>query len=147
MAHRGLGRLIELADTSAWTNRHKDARVFAEFNARVAQQHVMTCDIVKLELLWTAQDHADFVALRRELDDLPSVPIQPPLWRRAIDVLEQFARRGPLHHRQVALPDLLVAAAAELRDIPVCHYNRDFELIAEVTGQPVRAIAPLGSLS
>ena len=44
------------------------------------------------------------------------------------------------------IPDLLIAAAAELAEVPVCHYDRDFELIADVTGQPVRAIAPLGSL-
>ena len=54
--------------------------------------------------------------------------------------------RGPLHHRQVKLPDLLIAAAAELAALPVLHYDRDFEAIADVTGQPVRAIAPLGSL-
>jgi predicted nucleic acid-binding protein len=42
--------------------------------------------------------------------------------------------------------DLLVAAAAELAGVPVCHYDRHFEVIAEVTGQPVRAIAPLGTL-
>ena len=44
------------------------------------------------------------------------------------------------------LTDLLIAAAAELAEIPVCHYDAHFELIAEVTGQPMRAIAPLGSL-
>jgi hypothetical protein len=42
--------------------------------------------------------------------------------------------------------DLLIAAAAESAGVPVLHYDRHFELIAEVTGQPVRAIAPLGSL-
>jgi predicted nucleic acid-binding protein len=146
MAHRGLGRLIELADTSAWTNRHKDERVRADFDARIARGEVAMCDLVKLELLWTAQDHADFTSMRTELEALPAVPIEPPLWRRATEVFEQLSRRGPLHHRQVALPDLLVAAAAELAGMPVCHYDRDFELIAEVTGQPVRAIAPLGSL-
>jgi hypothetical protein len=30
--------------------------------------------------------------------------------------------------------------------MPVCHYDGDLDLIAEVTGQAVRAIAPLGSL-
>jgi hypothetical protein len=39
-----------------------------------------------------------------------------------------------------------VPAAAERVGLPVLHYDRDFELIAAVTGQPVRAIAPLGSL-
>jgi len=28
----------------------------------------------------------------------------------------------------------------------VLHYDRHFELIEEVTGQPMRALAPLGSL-
>lgn len=44
------------------------------------------------------------------------------------------------------LPDLIVAAAAELAELPVLHYDHHFDVIAEVTGQPVRAIAPLGSL-
>ena len=40
----------------------------------------------------------------------------------------------------------LVPRAAEIVGMPVCHYAADFEAIADVTGQPVRAIAPLGSL-
>ena len=43
--------------------------------------------------------------------------------------------------QQAASP--LLAEAAE---IGVCHYDADFDVIASVTGQPVRAIAPLGSL-
>jgi predicted nucleic acid-binding protein len=121
-------------------------QVLADFNAGIVRGQVATCDMVKLELLWSAQDHGDFVALRRELDDLPAVPIEPPVWDRAITVLESIAARGPLHHRRMRIPDLLIAAAAEFAGMPVCHYDRDFELIAEVTGQPVRAIAPLGSL-
>ncbi|MEO5574724.1 MAG: VapC toxin family PIN domain ribonuclease, partial [Gaiellaceae bacterium] len=34
----------------------------------------------------------------------------------------------------------------ELAELTLLHYDRDFELITEVTGQPVRALAPLGSL-
>jgi predicted nucleic acid-binding protein len=147
MAHRGLGRLIELADTSAWTNRQKDRRVAVDFNGRVERREIATCEIVMLELLWSAGDAEQFSQRRRRLEALELVQIHSAVWRRAIDVFEELSRRGPLHHRQVALPDLLVAAAAELANIPVCHYDRDFELIAEVTGQPVRAIAPLGSLS
>jgi predicted nucleic acid-binding protein len=69
------------------------------------------------------------------------------VWHRAIDVFQQLAARGPLHHRQVKLPDLLIAAAAESAKMPLAHYDADFDLIAGVTGQPVRAIAPLGSLA
>ena len=102
--------------------------------------------MVKLELLWTSRDHADVAARRHDLDSLRQHPMGERVWRRATDVFELFAERGPLHHRQVGIPDLLIAAAAELAELPVLHYDRDFELIAEVTGQLVRAIAPLGSL-
>ena len=63
-----------------------------------------------------------------------------------MDVMQAFAERGPLHHRQVRIADLVIAATGELAEVPILHYDRHFELIAEVTGQPVRAIAPLGTL-
>ncbi len=137
---------MELADTSAWSNRHKAAAVRAEFDGRVTRGEIATCEMVTLELLWTVRDHTDFVAARAELETLPQVSIGERVWRRATDVFETLATEGPLHHRRVRIPDLLIAAAAELAEIPVCHYDADFELIAGVTGQPVRAIAPLGSL-
>jgi predicted nucleic acid-binding protein len=138
--------LIELADTSAWTTKHRDVTVAAEFDQRVTAREIATCNVVRLELLWTARDESDLRALRTDLESLDDVPINDDTWRRAADVMELLAAAGPLHHRQVRMPDLLVAAAAELAGITVCHYDRDFELIAEITHQPVRAIAPLGSL-
>ncbi len=148
MASRGLDRraLIELADTSAWTTRHRDAEVEREFDERVRAGAIATCDMVTFELLFTTRDALELRAKRADLEALRSVPISGRVWRRALDVMELFAARGPLHHRQVKFPDLLIASAAETVGLPVCHYDRDFELIAEVTGQPVRAIAPLGSL-
>jgi hypothetical protein len=141
-----VGRLIELADTSAWTNRGKQEAVRAQFDARLATGAIATCAMVRLELLRTTRDHTIFVAMRDDLDALRDVAMGDRVWRRATDVLERLAEAGPLHHRRVALPDLLIAAAAELAELPVVHYDHDFELIAEVTGQPMRAIAPLGSL-
>ncbi len=118
----------------------------ADFQDRLESGRIATCEMVELELLWSARDHADFAALREELGALARASIAPAVWQRAIDVFEILAAAGPLHHRRVKLADLLVAAAAESADMPVCHYDGDFDLIAEVTGQPVRAIAPLGSL-
>lgn len=105
-----------------------------------------TCPMVKLELLWESQHVNAFRRRRDQLDALDEIPIDAAVWRRAIEIFERLAARGPLHHRQVKLPDLLVAAAAENAGVPVCHYDRDFDVIAQVTGQQVRAIAPLGSL-
>lgn len=137
---------MELADTSAWSARHRDPSVDAAFEARVAQDLVATCDVVRFELLRAARDHQELSDMRDRLDALRGVAIEPRVWRRALDVYELFAKQGPLHHRRIGFPDLLVAAAAERAELPVLHYDRHFQLIAEVTGQPVRAIAPLGSL-
>jgi predicted nucleic acid-binding protein len=138
--------VVELADTSAWTNRRKHSVVSADFEDRLVGGEIAICSMVKLELLWETRDARGFAERRARLEALDELPIDEPVWRRALDVFEQLANQGPLHHRQVKLPDLLVAAAAELHGVGVCHYDRDFDLIAEVTGQPVRAIAPIGSL-
>jgi predicted nucleic acid-binding protein len=138
--------MTELADTSAWTNRRKDPAISRDFESRLLAGELATCAMVKLELLWESQDVAAFRRRRDQLDALDEIPIDAAAWTRAIDIFEQLAARAPLHHRQVKLPDLLIAAAAENAGIPVCHYDRDFEVIAEVTGQAVREIAALGSL-
>jgi len=50
-----------------------------------------------------------------------------------------------------ALPDcptgvLLIAAAAEAAGIGVRHYDEDYDRIAAIIGQPVRWLAPRGTL-
>jgi predicted nucleic acid-binding protein len=137
---------VELADTSAWTNLDKSPEVEREFAERLMRREIATCDAVKIELLRRERDHVGIAARRLDLEALRNVPIGSRVWRRSLDVLELVAERGPLHHRGVPLADLLVAAAAESAELAVLHYDRHFELIAAVTGQPVRAIAPLGSL-
>jgi predicted nucleic acid-binding protein len=46
----------------------------------------------------------------------------------------------------VSLPDLLLAAVAERRGVTLLHYDADFDLVAEITGQAARWIVPRGSL-
>ena len=43
------------------------------------------------------------------------------------------------------VPDLLIAAAAEARDLSVLHYDADFDRIAAVTGQACEWVVPAGS--
>jgi predicted nucleic acid-binding protein len=44
-------------------------------------------------------------------------------------------------HRAPSVPDLIVAATAELAGLTVVHLDKDFDLIAEVTGQPTERLA------
>jgi predicted nucleic acid-binding protein len=41
--------------------------------------------------------------------------------------------------------DLRIAVAAESQGATGLHYDQDFDVIADVTGQPTRWIAPRGS--
>jgi len=137
---------VELADTSAWTWRRRSQSIADEFDGRVQQGSIATCRPVVLELLVETQDQAEFDARLDGLDALRDLPIRRREWDRAAEVMHALLERGPLHHRSVKLPDLLIAAAAESAEVTLLHYDRHFERIAEVTGQPLRALAPLGSL-
>jgi len=137
-----------LADTSAWVwTRAVGGEARAAFDEDVVDGEIATCDMVALELLYSARNATEFTSLRGELDALPNCPIGIGQWKRALEVYEQLARKGGLHHRAVRHPDLLIAAAAEASGIPVLHYDEDYDRVAEITGQEVRWLAPRGSLS
>ncbi len=73
---------------------------------------------------------------------MASMPVEyltPAIEQRAEQVQTALADRG--RHRAPSVPDLLIAATAELADLTVLHVDKDFELIAELTGQPVERLA------
>ena len=113
--------------------------------SRQEVSHIL-CDMVRLELLYSAQNESEFRALRNDLEALLDCPIGKEQWERALEVYEELARRGALHHRAVKHPDLLIAAAAEAAGVAVLHYDEDYDRIAAITGQEVRWIAQRGSL-
>ena len=107
---------------------------------------IATCDMVRLELLYSTRNATEFASLRTELDALPDCPIGIEQWARALDVYERLAHQGGLHHRAVPHPDLLIAAAAETAGITVLHYDEDYDRISAITGQHVQRLARRGTL-
>ena len=73
------------------------------------------------------------------LSSMPVEYLTPTIEDRAEEVLTLLADRG--QHRASSLPDLIIAAAAELAGLTVLHLDKDFEVIAEVTGQPVERLS------
>jgi predicted nucleic acid-binding protein len=72
---------------------------------------------------------------------IASMPLQyltPSIEDRAVEVLAALADRG--HHRAPSVADILIAAIAELSNLTVLHLDKDFELIAEVTHQPLERL-------
>ena len=138
---------MELADTSAWSwTRVVAGELRQEFDEAVVEGEVATCDMVRLELLYSAQSESELRALGNDLEALLDCPIGKEQWERALEVYEELAHRGGLHHRTVKHADLLIAAAAEAAGVAVLHYDEDYDRIAAITGQEVRWIAQRGSL-
>ena len=135
---------VELADTSVWARIHRPGLEW--FASAVEDGRIAICDQVAMELLWSARDLADFQATETSLLACPWFPVEPADWDEARRVFRELAGRGPLHHRQVKIPDLLIAAVAARNGITVVHYDDDYEIIATVTGQTVRWAAPRGTL-
>ena len=69
---------------------------------------------------------------------MPVEYLTPLIEDRAVAVQSALAERG--QHRAPSIPDLLIAAAAELAELTVLHLDKDFELIAALTGQPLERL-------
>ncbi len=103
-----------------------------------------TCAIVDLEVLFSARNHDEHERIRRRRAlAYDSVPITESILQRAIDVQAELARTG--RHR-VPIPDLIIAAAAEAAGLTLLHYDRDYDLIAEITHQPTAWVVERGSV-
>jgi predicted nucleic acid-binding protein len=111
-----------------------------EWAARIERGLVRISTVTRLEVGFSARSAADLrAALRRPpLSAMPVEHLTPAIEDRAIEVQLLLADRG--QHRAPAIPDLLVAATAELAGLVVLHDDKDFELIAELTGQPTERL-------
>ncbi len=64
--------------------------------------------------------------------------ITPAVEARAVEIQMLLADRG--QHRAPSIPDLLIAATAELAKLTVLHVDKDFDLIAAITKQSVERL-------
>lgn len=106
---------------------------------------VATCSIIDLKILYSARDTSDFRTIEDErATAFESVDIVQQDFDRAIQVMGELAQHG--NHRAVGIPDLIISALAERSGLIVVHYDHDFDIVAEVTGQTMQWLAPAGSL-
>jgi hypothetical protein len=134
---------LTLVDTSAYqqVKHHPDA---ADRYTNLASRGLLaSCNVVSGEILYSMPDINTIRAMRATLDGLWYLPLTEWAEARALDTLAKLAERG--RHRAVKIGDLQIAAVAEQYKATLLHYDRDFDDIAEVTGQPVEWIVPRGS--
>jgi hypothetical protein len=113
----------------------------AEWARRIERGLVRIATVTRLEVGYSARSGKELRAgLRRP--PLASMPLEyqtPAIEDRAIEILALLADRG--QHRAPSLPDLMIAATADLAGLTVLHLDKDFEIIAGITGQPVERLS------
>lgn len=120
-------RLAESPDAEVWLSRIGRGLL-----------HIST--VTRLEIgfsIRTARE-ARREATSPPLSLLPLAYLTPAIEDRAVEVQLLLADRG--QHRAPSIPDLLVAATAEKSGLTVLTVDKDFELIAEITGQPIETL-------
>lgn len=112
-----------------------------EWAGRIERGLVRICTVTRLEVGFSARTGKDLREgfERSPLARMPVEYLTPAIEDRAVEVQAALGDRG--QHRAASIPDLLIAATAELAQLTVLHDDKDFELIAEVTGQPIERLA------
>lgn len=134
--------MIELWDTSALILAARDRTVGAELAEALAVDEVAISEPILLEYLNGARNVAEYRRFADALGATQVVETSPQEWRRALAVHALLAETGAGHQRSVHLVDLIVAAVAEQRGLPIVHCDEDYERIARLTNQPTRWIGP-----
>ena len=124
-----------LADKSALERAHRSEAASGLIDALVGVHALATCEVVALEVLYSARNRRDYEVTARGLRSQTWLPADERASARALEVQGLLAARG--QHR-MPIADLLIAAVAEVNGATVLHHDHDFERIAAVTGQPTR---------
>lgn len=131
-----------LVDKSAYVRMQAgQAAGIAEWNSRIERGLMRLSAVTRLELGFSARS-GDVGREAFGLPPLSLMPIEhlrPAMEDRAFEVQMLLADRG--QHRAPSIRDLLIAATAEKAGLTVLAVDKDFDLIAEVTGQSVETLA------
>lgn len=112
----------------------------SEWAVRIQRGLVAISTLTRLEVGHSARSASDLARafVSAPIAAMPVECLTPAIEDRAGEVQRLLAERG--QHRAPSIPDLLIAATAELTGRTVLHLDKDFELIAELTGQAVERL-------
>ncbi|MGI9135932.1 MAG: PIN domain nuclease [Candidatus Nanopelagicales bacterium] len=131
-----------LLDTSVLT-RLRDPRVRSRVESLALARTAHVCAITSLEVGSSARNAQEFDTLLAHLRHFEHASILPGDFDSAQLTQRSLADRG---HRGRKIPDLIIAAVAQRHGLTVLHYDRDFDLITECTGQPTEWVVARGEI-
>ncbi len=123
-----------LLDNSAWARlelKSLAADRRAEIASMIENGELAVCTPFLLEAGWSARNAAHHERLLADLLALPRLRIDDRVEDAAVDAQRELARRG--QHRGASPSDLLIAACAHANGVGVLHYDRDYDVLGELT--------------
>ena len=138
-----------LLDNSAWARLESPTLAEhrrAEIANLIESGEIAVCTPFLLEAGWSARSARHHDELLADLLQLPRLRIDADVEDAALDAQRQLARRG--HHRSASPSDLLIAACAHLHGAGVLHYDRDYDVLVELSELTFEShwLAPAGTL-
>jgi len=133
---------IYLFDTSIWL-RTKHPLIASDWEAALRNSRLAVSPIVAFEVLYDAQNQAEFEELETQLDALRQAPLTQGIVRDARQALHDLSAKAS--HR-IPFQDALIAATAAHKNMAVLHYDGHFDVLSDVLGFESRWAAPPGSL-
>jgi predicted nucleic acid-binding protein len=101
------------------------------------------CQPTEYEMIHSARDSSEATRIITWLHAFDYLRTDDDTFTRALEIQRHALSAG--FHRALSLPDLLIAATAELHRRTVLHYDGDFDMIGSLTGQPTEWVVPPGS--
>ena len=117
-----------VVDSSAWLRQHH-AAFAARWTATVHARLLVVCPVASLEILSSAWDEREFVALDGAFTALPQAPVTASVCAAALGAAREL--RGS---RRLPAADYLIAAAAAERGFGVLHLDAHYDTLATVLG-------------
>jgi predicted nucleic acid-binding protein len=130
---------VLLADRSALEWARRDGRARTAFLDLRSAHVIAACHVTALEICYSARNLADLEALLAGQRALEWLPVSEAAMDRALEVQRLLAAHSGNGNRR-PIPDLIIAATAEMHGAEVLHVDSDFAMIAEVTGQQMRRL-------
>ena len=135
---------VYLADTSVYVLQGRHPQVRKRFESLLLEGRLAACQMTSLEYLNNAPDPKSYEKLLAAFYAQRWLDVSADAMNRALATRRRLARTS--QHRNFRIPDLIIAATAELNGATLLHYDADYDRIAAVTGQPTEWVAPRGSL-
>jgi predicted nucleic acid-binding protein len=135
---------LYLIDTSAWSRMQVPA-VNKRLTTILAEGAAGTCLPLDLEDGRSAKNFRDAMSIRSlRARVMTQLPMTAAVATRSRDLQLALTQRG--YHRAASPVDLITAAAAAEYNAIVLHYDRDYDLIADIGGPQSEWVAPAGTL-